>query len=65
VQSFSLNYLYPNYFSIVPTAISYANINFEFDYTSPLWAKLTVNFWASTVPQLQLGTFKVGTNHLI
>lgn len=61
VQDFSINYLSANNFAVYPSSVSAGQVAFQFDFSSPVWSRVKVNFWASNNPQIQLGYFKVGT----
>lgn len=63
VQDFSINYLSANNFAVYPSSISESQVAFKFDFSSPVWSKLRLNFWASNNQQIQLGYIKVGMNH--
>lgn len=65
MQDFSINYLSANNFAVYPTSITGAQIGFQFDFSSPVWSKIKVNFWASNNPQIQLGYFRVGITLLM
>lgn len=65
VQDFSISYLGPNNFAVYPSILSNSQITFAFDYSSPIWARVKVNFWASANSQIQVGNFKVGNKSLI
>lgn len=62
MQDFSINYLSANNFAVYPSSLTNSQINFQFDYSAPVWSKVKVNFWASANRQIQLGFFKVGIN---
>lgn len=65
LQDFAVNYLNANAFSVVPASIRQTDVVFQFDFTASVWASIKVNFWASTNNQIQIGTFKLGTLHLM
>jgi len=65
IQDFSLNFLAANAFAVSPSSISLNSIKFQFDYTTSMWSKIRINFWAGSNPQVQLGNFRVGTHQLI
>lgn len=65
MQDFSINYLSANNFAAYPSSISESQVAFQFDFSSPVWSRLRVNFWASRNPQIQVGYFRVGKSHLM
>jgi hypothetical protein len=65
VQDFSIGSIASNKFAVYPSTLSNSQVTFQFDYSSPVWSRVRVNFWASTHSQIQLGYFKVGTNLFI
>ena len=65
MQDFSINYLSANHFAAYPSSITQSQVAFQFDFSSPVWSRLRVNFWASRNPQIQVGYFRVGKSHLM
>ena len=59
VQDFTIGSLAASYFAVYPASVSGSRAVFNFDYSSALWSRVKVNFWASAHRQIQLGYFSV------
>jgi hypothetical protein len=60
VQNFALNIGAPNSFIVSPQAITTTGNQFQFSFTPAVWSSITVNFFVSSNPQLQVGFLSVG-----
>lgn len=60
IQNFALNFVGPNSFAVAPQTISTTGNQFLFSFTPAVWSSITVNFFVSSNPQLQVGFLSVG-----
>jgi hypothetical protein len=61
LNDFALNYVGAQSFAVFPASVGTDTVNFQFDFSSAVWSRVRVNFWASSNPEIQLGNFRVGT----